>query len=103
LPLGACTEDITCQLQKGDYRATCVDEVCTLPCAFDIDCNPGLTDGNLTQVCDDGMCKDIGCTDDGECANATDVANLVEQPRKMFCRKPAAGTPTVTGVSAITD
>jgi hypothetical protein len=87
----------------GDYRAECIDGGCTMPCEFDIDCNTGLTDGALQMVCDGGACQPIGCVDDTECKSAIDVANAVAQPRKMFCRAPAAGAAVATGISAITD
>lgn len=103
IPAGTCTSNVTCQLQMGDYRATCVQGACTMPCDQDIDCNMGLTGGALSMVCDGGSCKPIGCTDDSECQNATDVANMVASPRKMFCATVAAGAAGVVGSSAITD
>jgi hypothetical protein len=103
VPTGTCTSNVTCQLLMGDYRATCVQGACTMPCDQDIDCNTGLTDGALTMVCDGGSCKPIGCTDDSECQNATDVANMDPNPRKMFCATVPAGTGGVLASSAITD
>lgn len=103
IPAGTCTSDVTCQRQMGDYRAACVQGACTMPCDQDIDCNMGLTDGALTMVCDAGTCQPIGCVDDSECQNATDVTNMVANPRKMFCQSVAAGMPGVVGSSAITD
>jgi hypothetical protein len=103
VPAGTCTENVACQLLMGDYRATCVEGACTMPCDQDIDCNMGLTGGALSMVCHEGSCQAIGCTDNSECKNATDVANLVASPRKMFCATVPVGMAGVVGSSAITD
>lgn len=103
VPAGTCSSNVTCQVLMGDYRATCVEGACTMPCDQDIDCNAGLTDGSLSMVCDAGSCKAIGCTNHDECQNATDVANQVANPRKMFCVTVPEGGGTVTASSAITD
>jgi hypothetical protein len=104
VPAGTCTTDVACQLRMGDYRATCsAAGACTMPCDQDIDCNVGLTGGALSMVCEAGSCQPIGCTDSSECQNATDVANMVASPRRMFCAELAAGMAGVMGSSAITD
>jgi hypothetical protein len=104
VPEDTCVSDVTCQEQLGDYRATCMDGACTVPCELDIDCNPdGLTGENLSMVCDEGSCKPIGCTDHRECQNQADLDLMVANPRKMFCQTVATGMAGVVGSSAITD
>jgi hypothetical protein len=98
MPAGMCTGDATCQRLFADARAVCNDnDVCTLGCASDADCN-ALTGGTFANVCFEGSCVPLGCDSDDECALETDPPG---SRRRMFCAEPAEGA--ATGSSAITD
>jgi hypothetical protein len=97
VPAPACTENVECVAQFGDFRYQCIQGACAFLCDNDLDCNPGgLTNGGLNQVCGpDRQCHPLGCTTNEQCpAGANGV--------KMFCG--AAPEPVEGGVeSAITD
>jgi hypothetical protein len=99
VPEDACTSDAFCVTQLGDIRAKCASGACSVPCEFDLDCNPGgLTNGAFSRVCGpDSTCVALGCSSDDECP-------AIGSGVRAFCAEPAApagGSAMV--VSAITD
>ncbi len=95
VPVAACVTDQTCQTRLGDVRAKCINRACTIECEVDLDCN-GLTNGAFQQVCHEGMCQSLGCSNDDECPGTMLGARL-------FCTEPAAAAGVTGAESAITD
>jgi hypothetical protein len=100
VPAGSCEADSDCIRQFGDFSAVCHDNVCTMGCDYDVDCN-ALTGGFLELVCNnDGLCEELGCASDDECFKADDTAG---SQRRLFCTdRPEAGAAAIPS-SAITD
>jgi len=96
VPEDACSSDVTCQERTGDIRAACLQNTCTRPCQFDLDCN-ALTGGLFRSVCNAGMCESIGCNDE------TDCASPYMNGTKTFCTRPEAAAGARAAQSAITD
>lgn len=97
VPAEQCTNDAFCALAYDDLNYKCIEGTCAAACANDLDCNYGsLTNGGYTQVCEEGKCVPVGCSDDSECSGT-------QYGVKLFCTETPAVDPAGGPHSAITD
>lgn len=101
VPVPGCSEDVQCISMMGDIRAKCSEGVCSVPCAHDIDCNPGgLTNDGFERVCGPlKTCVPLGCQSDDECGEFPGGQGV-----RSFCaEQPEVPVGTEIVHSAITD
>ena len=80
-----CSSDRECAFVLGDSRATCKDSVCQVPCAQDADCARELGTQSF-QICDNGVCRFVGCNSDTECRAYLGLENETSPAVKAVCQ-----------------
>ena len=91
-----CSTDVDCQAAHANVNNHCLDGICHLTCATDLDCNEDLL-GGLSQVCNaEHVCEAIGCTQDSDCKTTTTPAV------QMFCTPKISASESAGPKSAIT-